>query len=63
MARVLMRGTLLVKRRPQFDDDGDPIDRCAHEWECSGSAYGGDDDRWHGEGRVYCTLCGADGDA
>lgn len=34
-----------------------------HEWAYTGSAYGGDDDRWHGEGRCYCVWCGADGDA
>jgi hypothetical protein len=34
-----------------------------HEWEYTGSAYGGDDDRWCGEGRCYCIHCGADGDA
>lgn len=36
---------------------------CKHEWVHTGSAYGGDDDSYHGEGRVYCTKCGADGDA
>jgi hypothetical protein len=36
---------------------------CDHEWACTGSAYGGADDRWHGEGRMYCVKCGADGDA
>jgi hypothetical protein len=35
---------------------------CAHEWGYSGTAYGGDDERWHGEGRCYCVHCGADGD-
>lgn len=40
---------------------GDP--NCAHEWAYTGTAYGGDDTRWHGEGRCYCTKCGADGDA
>lgn len=34
-----------------------------HVWAYSGTAYGGDDDRYHGEGRCYCELCGADGDA
>lgn len=43
--------------------DEEPGSSCAHEWTCTGSAYGGDDDRWHGEGRMYCSLCGADGDA
>jgi hypothetical protein len=33
------------------------------EWAYTGTAYGGDDDRNHGEGRAYCVQCGADGDA
>lgn len=46
--------------------DADPEEEeeiCNHEWSYTGSAYGGDDDSYHGEGRVYCTKCGADGDA
>lgn len=38
-------------------------DSCAHEWSYSGTAYGGDDPRYMGEGRVRCVHCGADGDA
>lgn len=34
-----------------------------HEFECTGTAYGGDDESYHGEGRCYCIHCGADGDA
>ncbi|MCO8627582.1 MULTISPECIES: hypothetical protein [Pseudomonadota] len=34
-----------------------------HEWSYSGSAYGGDDESYFGEGRCYCCHCGADGDA
>jgi len=34
-----------------------------HEWAYTGSAYGGDDASFHGEGRCYCRNCGADGDA
>lgn len=34
-----------------------------HEWVYTGTAYGGDDSRWRGEGRCYCAHCGADGDA
>jgi hypothetical protein len=34
-----------------------------HRWLCSGTAYGGDDPRWMGEGRMLCAYCGADGDA
>jgi hypothetical protein len=36
---------------------------CSHEWAYTGTAYGGDDERWSGEGRCYCLHCGADGDA
>jgi hypothetical protein len=51
-----------------FDDDDPPDgplrDRCpGHEWAYTGTAYGGDDERWGGEGRAYCIHCGADGDA
>jgi hypothetical protein len=50
---------------PDYDDDGYPI--CSnpkgHEWACTGSSYGGDDESYHGEGRCYCIWCGADGDA
>lgn len=34
-----------------------------HVFVYTGTAYGGDDERWHGEGRCYCKHCGADGDA
>jgi hypothetical protein len=47
--------------------DDEPGDDCTnssgHSWVYSGSAYGGDDDSYHGEGRCYCEFCGADGDA
>lgn len=33
-----------------------------HEWAYSGTAYGGDDESYFGEGRCYCVHCGADGD-
>lgn len=46
-----------------YDDEPEPEDNCAHEWNYTGTNYGGDDERWHGEGRVICRLCGADGDA
>jgi len=40
---------------------------CAHTtghfWSHTGTAYGGDDDGYHGEGRAYCSSCGADGDS
>jgi hypothetical protein len=48
-----------------FDDE--PDDGCTnpggHEFVCSGTQYGGDDESYHGEGRCYCVHCGADGDA
>ena len=44
----------------EWDEDGEQ--ECDHEWEYTGTAYGGDDHRWHGEGRCYCIFCGADGD-
>ena len=34
-----------------------------HRFAFTGTAYGGDDERWGGEGRSYCAYCGADGDA
>jgi hypothetical protein len=34
-----------------------------HRWSYSGTAYGGDDESYHGEGRCLCSHCGADGDA
>ncbi len=36
---------------------------CDHDWVYTGIQYGGDDESYHGEGRVYCSKCGADGDA
>lgn len=36
--------------------------QCAHEWGYTGTAYGGDDESYHGEGRCYCLRCGLDGD-
>ena len=34
----------------------------SHKWVYTGTAYGGDDESYHGEGRVYCAHCGKDGD-
>ena len=49
------------------DEPDEEIDRCSnsqgHKFECTGTAYGGEDERWHGEGRSLCVYCGADGDA
>lgn len=36
---------------------------CDHTWHCDGTAYGGDNPAYFGEGRMICTKCGADGDA
>lgn len=48
-------------------EQDEPDDRCSnpggHEWTYTGTQYGGDDESFHGEGRCYCTHCGADGDA
>lgn len=47
------------------DEDAD--DACCnpggHSWVYTGTAYGGDDESYFGEGRCYCEFCGADGDA
>jgi len=57
----------LVDEDAEEDDDGDYPPPCTnpggHKFECTGTAYGGDDERWHGEGRCLCIHCGADGDA
>lgn len=34
-----------------------------HSFYRTGTAFGGDDERWGGEGRSFCRHCGADGDA
>jgi hypothetical protein len=48
-------------------EEDEPDERCSnpdgHQWVYTGTQYGGDDERWGGEGRVYCAYCGADGDA
>jgi hypothetical protein len=46
------------------DETQSPAGRCpcGGRWVYTGTAYGGDDERYHGEGRVYCDRCGADGD-
>jgi hypothetical protein len=45
------------------DSSNEEFVGCRHEWVHTGVAYGGDDERYHGEGRCYCMHCGADGDA
>lgn len=59
-----------MTRKPRDDDDEEPgpcTGECRNvplgeNWVCSGTAYGGDDESYHGEGRCYCMFCGADGD-
>lgn len=51
---------------PQYEhreDEPTAQDTCQHDWVHTGTAYGGDDESYHGEGRCYCSQCGADGDA
>ena len=49
---------------PDADDDEKPCPNPGgHEWAYTGTAYGGDDPSYFGEGRCYCIWCGADGDA
>ena len=67
-----MTGPLTNQQRlaqiESYDDD-EPLDPgqngpCpGHEFVCTGTAYGGDDESYFGEGRCYCIHCGADGDA
>jgi hypothetical protein len=47
------------------DDSYPPAcsDPGGHKFEGTGTAYGGVDERWQGEGRMLCIHCGADGDA
>lgn len=51
-------------RDDDYDDEDD--DACenpgGHKFVCTGTAYGGDDESYHGEGRCYCVYCGKDGD-
>lgn len=55
-----------MNNEPERDDDEPDYDRCTspagHRWIFTGVAYGGDDTRYHGEGRCYCANCGKDGD-
>lgn len=48
---------------PEERDPGQRGPCPGHEWAFTGTAYGGDDANFHGEGRAYCVHCGADGDA
>jgi len=57
----------LDERERLIEAGEDPNDLCTsrhgHDWVCTGTSYGGDDERFHGDGVSYCTICGADGDA
>lgn len=53
----------LYERLASESGDEDAHAECNHEWNYTGTAYGGDDERFHGEGRTICNKCGADGDA
>jgi len=63
---IAMSGRTGALLDPIEYDDG-AGDRCTspsgHAWAFTGTAYGGDDESYRGEGRCYCTHCGADGDA
>ena len=50
--------------KPEYDEEGQPIctNPGGHEWSYTGTAYGGDDESYFGEGRCLCVHCGADGD-
>lgn len=61
---------MAIERDDELDDhmhqeflDSMSESECDHEWAYTGTAYGGDDESHHGEGRCYCLKCGADGDA
>lgn len=47
----------------EAETDEEKPDNCTHDWSYSGTNYGGDDERYHGDGTVHCSKCGADGDA
>jgi hypothetical protein len=54
----------LAPSQPIDECCGAPAEEnCTHDWVFTGTAYGGDDESYRGEGRCYCPLCGADGDA
>lgn len=55
----------MAKAAEEADPDPE-ADKCpgphGHKWAYTGTAYGGDDESYMGEGRAYCVYCGADGD-
>ena len=58
--RALIERALALPQEDPEPDPGSDNPNCIHEWACTGESYGGDE---LGEGRSYCMLCGADGDA
>lgn len=64
---LLLRRGARQRRGVRLTCEAEGISRaqaqCQHVWSYSGTAYGGDDERYHGDGRCYCSLCGLDGDA
>lgn len=48
----------------EIDDDPNACSHPrGHQFVNTGTAYGGDDERWGGEDRSYCRHCDADGDS
>ena len=62
---VAREALAIAQDTPTDDPEGtiEPAESCPHEWVYTGTAYGGDDPSYHGEGRCICRLCGMDGDA
>ena len=66
IAKLMVKSGYRIRDKDDVDREPDPGSDnpdCVHEWAYTGTAYGGDDERWMGEGRAYCVNCGADGDA
>jgi len=63
-AKVVPNKKRMEKSRPVDDDDGELhcTNKGGHSYVLTGTAYGGDDESYFGEGRCYCEFCGADGD-
>lgn len=60
----IVRPVQFVEHLDDYEPEEKPcIAEGGHVFECTGTSYGGDDERWHGEGRCLCIHCGADGDA
>lgn len=61
--QVLIEGAPGIFDEEPEPDPGSNDANCVHEWAYTGTAYGGDDESYMGEGRCYCVHCDADGDA